>query len=577
MLNKKTFNLIKGNKERIYRQAFFQWLSLIFNVFILLSLTYLFYVVINDLHNPTNLFFLPLLSLCILVRILLNKKANKISAEIAVQTKIDLRNRVFRKVSRMSQEDLNQFGQAELTQLSMDGIEQLELYYSIFLPQLIFGVTAPLTLFILISFIYLPMALVLLLSVPLIPLLILFANKQARKKLPKYWNSYTNLGNIFYDNLKGLTVLKQYLADDKTHLLMNEKADDFRIETMRVLKMQLNSITIMDLVAYGGAAVSILLGVNAAIHDMLNAYVAIFLVLIAAEFFLPLRSLGSTFHIATNGLMALRKIFSILELPETNTDETEVNVILPITFNHVSFYYEKDKNVLKDISLMLPKKGLVAIVGKSGSGKSTLGMLLTKRYETKTGNILLNDININQISSISIFNHIAVLNQENYCFKGTIRDNLLLGNNGLSDFELTNALYRAGLKSFMDNIENGLDYLLNESGNNISGGEKQRLFLARMLLHPYSVYLFDEVTSSVDRQTEELMMETIQLLSKECLVIMITHRLKQALLSNLVVFINNGMIETLGTHQEVLNNINYQKMFDTQMDLEALFQRGDSR
>ncbi|MDZ4197276.1 MAG: ABC transporter transmembrane domain-containing protein, partial [Candidatus Izemoplasmatales bacterium] len=465
MINKRVLELVNGSKKRIFLSAMFQWIALLINVGIIAIVVYIFESIYHNNMKQELIYFIIFSFMLIVLRAYIIKNASLMNSKIATSAKHQLRERLFTKLTKLSRKETESYGSAELTQLGIEGIEQLELYFSIFLPQVVFGLVAPVTVFLIISCFYVPMALILLFSVPLIPGLIIFANHQAKKKYPKYWKSYTLLGDVFYDNVLGLSVLKSYVADEKEHLQLNHQADDFRVATMRVLKMQLNSITIMDLVAYGGAAFSILLGATSVIQQQLNPFAGIFIILVASEFFLPLRSLGSAFHIATNGIMALKKLFLILDIPVHERSTEIAHSIHPIIFDHVSFSYQASNEIIKAFSFHFPTKGIVAVVGQSGSGKSTLGLLLSNEYQTTNGVITLNDIDINLISYSSIFKHIAVLNQDNYCFQGTIRDNLKLNYAQATDSECLLALEKAGLSSYISSNSLGLDYPILERGS----------------------------------------------------------------------------------------------------------------
>lgn len=575
MLNRRTLQLIEKNQSRILFASLIQWFTLLVNIGIIAVISFLFSFISSLQFDAFFVGFLFLGFFLLMIRLFLIQYHGKILVKIATQTKTTLRRQFYTKLTQISQTQVNQYGKAELTQVAMEGIEQLELYYSVFLPQMLFGLLAPITVFFIIAPFSLPMAIILLASVPLIPILIIFANRQAKKKLPIYWKSYTNLGDHFFDQIQGISTLKQYLADDQAHKTLNRQAEDFRISTMKVLKMQLNSITIMDLVAYGGAALAILVGVLHLTTVSVNPFLVIFLVLVSAEFFLPLRSLGSAFHIATNGMMALRKIFAILDLPQRKEHSHSINSIVPIQLDQVSFSYLPDREVLKSISLVFPSKGLVVITGQSGSGKSTLGALLSKTYLPSQGSITFHETSVQSLSSVDIMVKMAILNSDNYCFKGSLRDHFYLAKPDATDAEIIHVMNQVQLHKFLQSHAEGLDYALTEGGNNLSVGERQRLFIARTLLQSVQVYLFDEVTSSVDRENEFIIMNVIREIAKNHLVILITHRLKQAISADLVVFMKKGEVIGKGTHTELTQTIKeYQELVHTQAQLESIFEKG---
>lgn len=409
----------------------------------------------------------------------------------------------------------------------------------------------------------------------MIPLLIVFANKIAKKKLGKYWGKYTDLGDTFLDNIQGLTVLKTYNADEKVHNHINVKAEDFRKMTMKVLTMQLNSVSIMDLVAYGGAAAAIALSLIYVNNGSLNPFYALFAILLSAEFFLPMRTLGSAFHIAMNGMAANNKIIKILDTEEATVKSAVISQEkICIEVSNLSFSYIEEKTALKDVSFSLREKGLIAVVGESGSGKSTITKLLMGYYDDYDGSIIMNGKDVKTLNFANINKRISVISQESYIFGGTIKDNLLMANPKASDEELYQALKFANLASFVDNKQEGLYFKLDERGSNISGGERQRLALARAYLKDSDLYIFDEPTSNIDKESESQIINLIYKLSKTKSVLFITHRLANVFAADKIIVMDKGKIVEQGKNDELIKNkAYYYRLFEAQQRLEKNFRR----
>ncbi|MDY5883907.1 MAG: ABC transporter ATP-binding protein/permease, partial [Roseburia sp.] len=477
---------------------------------------------------------------------------------------------VYEKLMRMGSNYKNSLKTAEIVQISTEGVEQLEIYFGKYVPQFFYSMIAPLTLFVIVGEMSLKVALVLLLCVPLIPVSIIAVQKFAKKMLAKYWGTYTQLGDSFLECLQGLTTLKIYQADERYAKKMDEESENFRKITMRVLMMQLNSISVMDLVAYGGTAVGIILSILELQKGAINLPQCFFIMMISSEFFLPLRLLGSFFHIAMNGNAAADKIFALLDEKEETMETTEAETETKeqgLRVEQVLFSYEENQPVLKGIS-MTAKKGLTAIVGESGCGKSTLVSLLMKEQQKKAGTILINGRKIENISSELLHKKITRVCHDSYLFAGTIRENLLMGKEDASDEEMLEALRKVNLLSFVRE-NGGLSMVLLEKASNLSGGQQQRLALARALLHQTDVYLFDEATSNIDVESENDIMEVISQLAKAKVVLLISHRLANVTKANQIYVMKNGTFVEHGTHDELLGQEGYYaKLFLEQKQLE---------
>lgn len=435
-------------------------------------------------------------------------------------------------------------------QVAVEGVDQLETYFGAYLPQFFYAMLAPLTLFVVLCFVSVPAAVVLLVCVPLIPVAIAAVQTWAKKLLSKYWGLYTALGDTFLENLQGLTTLKIYQADAFKNDEMNVEAEKFRKITMKVLTMQLNSITIMDLIAYGGAALGVIMAATQLRAGKIDLAGALLIILLAADFFIPMRQLGSFFHIAMNGMAASDKIFRLLDLSEP----AHGGVICPagdIVCRGLCFSYEPEREILHGVDLTIPQGKFVSLVGESGCGKSTISALLMGRNKGYTGSMTVGGAELRDIEEASLMRRITYVSHQSYLFKGTVRDNLLMGKPGASDDELWSALTQVNLADFLRG-EAGLDTLLSERGENLSGGQRQRLALARALLHDSPVYIFDEATPNIDVESENDIMAQIHALAGRKTVLLISHRLANVTASDEIYVLERGNIVQHGTHDALL-------------------------
>lgn len=571
MFHKRLMREFKENRSMIAGMVLTQWLMLFANIVLMLATADMVEAVVTEKDIPQTFIQLVVtLFLILIVRGFLSYWNQQLSFCISKQLKERLRALVYEKLMRMGSNYKNSLKTAEIVQISTEGVEQLEIYFGKYVPQFFYSMIAPLTLFVIVGGMSLKVALVLLLCVPLIPISIIAVQKFAKKMLAKYWGTYTQLGDSFLECLQGLTTLKIYQADERYAKKMDEESENFRKITMRVLVMQLNSISVMDLVAYGGTAVGIILSILELQKGAINLPQCFFIMMISSEFFLPLRLLGSFFHIAMNGNAAADKIFALLDEKEETMETTEAETETKeqgLRVEQVLFSYEENQPVLKGIS-MTAKKGLTAIVGESGCGKSTLVSLLMKEQQKKAGTILINGRKIENISSELLHKKITRVCHDSYLFAGTIRENLLMGKEDASDEEMLEALRKVNLLSFVRE-NGGLSMVLLEKASNLSGGQKQRLALARALLHQTDVYLFDEATSNIDVESENDIMEVISQLAKAKVVLLISHRLANVTKANQIYVMKNGTFVEHGTHDELLGQEGYYaKLFLEQKQLE---------
>ena len=571
MINKRLVRLLSDGKKYIYGNILFQWINLIANI----AMIFLISNFISDTYygNVTDSKFINLiviLVIAVLTRVICNIASSKMSYLSSRKVKQVLRHKLMEKMLALGSSYNEKVRTSEVVQVSVEGVEQIETYFGLYLPQLFYSLLAPLTLFAVIVFMSFTPAIVLLLCVPLIPISIAAVQTFAKKLLAKYWGKYTGLGDTFLENLQGLTTLKIYQADEYKNKKMNEEAEEFRKITMKVLKMQLNSITIMDLVAYGGAAIGIILTVRQFVDGNIRLEQAIAIILLSADFFIPMRQLGSFFHIAMNGMAAIDKIFKILDLEVPQEKTLDLPETGSIKVENLSFAYDESHKVLNDVSIEIAERGMVSLVGASGSGKSTMASLLMKRSRNYNGSIVIGNTDFDEVSEKSVMENITYISHSSYIFKGTVRDNLLMAKPDAKDEELWDVLKKTNLADFFE-ADNGLDFEIKEAGGNLSGGQKQRLSLARGLLHDSRFYIFDESTSNIDVESEEIILGQIKKLAKTKGILMISHRLANVVSSDKIFVLEKGHLKEEGTHEELLTmHRTYSMLWQTQQSLENM-------
>ena len=522
MFDKELMQLIGGNKKYVVCTVLLMILGMLANIGITASVCRAVYFLIEG-YAPLA-FVYPAVSaaVAIAVRYVASRCTGSLKDVLGRKVKKDLRERTYNKILRLGVRSTDGMSMAGLTQISMEGIEQLDLYYSAYLPQFFFSMIAPLLLFCICVGIDWRTSLVLLACVPLIPVSIIAVSKYAKRIFAKYWGKYTSMGDAFLDSVQGLKELKIFKADAARHVKMNQSAEEFRKITMKVLVMQLMSTTIMDLVAFGGAGAGVALSIVGLMNGWLAPASALFLILVAVEFFLPLRSLGSAFHVAMNGASAGKKIISLLKAEEPVWGEKQVSGTR-LGLENVTFSYDGKRDVLKNVNMVFPEKGMTAIVGESGCGKSTVVNLLVGARRPASGAVTAGGENIESFSRESYYAHIASVSYNTYIFNDTVRANFELAKKEVSDGEIWAALEKVNLADFIRE-NGGLDKVVAEDANNVSGGQKQRLALAVNLVADKDVYVFDEATSNIDIESEAVIMENVREMSREKSVIVISHR-----------------------------------------------------
>ncbi len=569
MINKRLISMVDESKKYVAGNVLMQWCNLAANIVIMTCVARFVQKLYEKQVGKEDYQLLAVIFAAVIVlRFICEKGAVRMSYLASRTVKKTLREKIYSKLLRLGSAYNQQISSSEVVQVAVEGVDQLETYFGAYLPQFFFSMIAPFTLFLVLSFVNITSAVVLLICVPLIPVTIAVIQTWAKKLLSKYWGQYTALGDTFLENLQGLTTLKIYQTDEMKHRQMNEESEKFRKITMKVLTMQLNSITIMDIVTYGGTALGMILAILQFKAGKIDLAGCLMIILLSADYFIPMRRLGSYFHIAMNGMAASDKIFRLLDIPETEEKSGVIKENTEISIKNVSFSYEKDREILHDISIELPQGKFVALVGESGCGKSTIAGLLSGRNKNYSGNIKIGGAELSTINEENRMKNITLVSHNSYLFKGTVRDNLLIGKKTASDEEMYAVLKKVKLYDFLQE-EDGLDTMLLEKASNLSGGQCQRLALARALLHDTPVYIFDEATSNIDVESEEAIMEQIRELAKEKTVLLISHRLANVIEADEIIVIENGRIAEKGKHMQLLKNAAaYGRMYRSQMELE---------
>lgn len=562
--------LLKGSVKYIIQQIIWQWLSLFAQITIVWQVTQLIDKAWQkSITSSDVLTTIGIVTAGLIVRFICDRLYSRACYLASVDVKRALRVQIYRKVLWLGPSYREQIRTSEIVQMTGEGVEQLETYFGRYLSQFFYALLAPLTLFIVISRISLRTAVVLLAAVPLIPIVIMLVMFIARKILGNYFDIYYGLGDSFLEKLQGMTTLKIYRADRRAVEQIDSESEQFRKITMKVLMMQLNSTSIMDIIAYGGAAAGIISALIEFSNRSINVSGVLMCIFLAAEFFLPMRLLGSFFHIGMNGMKASDRIFAFLDLPEQKRGEEEIaGNKIDISLDNVSFSYDESREVLHDISMNIDSGSLVSIVGVSGSGKSTIAGILLGKNHYYSGSIKVNGTEHREISSKSLMENFTMIGHNSWVFKGTVRENLLMGNPTATDAELLDALDNVNLKNFLES-QSGLDTRVESNASNFSGGQKQRLALARALLHDTPVYIFDEATSNIDADSEEAIMTAVKQIAKKKTVILISHRLANVTDSDAIYMLKDGKIIEKGTHHELMGiKGTYANLFTEQSELE---------
>ena len=571
MINKKLLSFDRGALRYVGLNVLFQWLGMLCNVVFVTAVARLIGAAFAG--SLTSALLWQQLVLCLVtvpLRFGFTMLASGMSDKASKDVKRTLRSNIYAKLTRLGSNYTETVATSEVVMLASEGVEQIDTYFAKYLPQLFYSLLAPVTLFVLLVGVHARSAIILLCCVPLIPMSIVAVQKFAKKLLNKYWGEYTTLGDSFLENIQGLTTLKIYQADGWKHEQMNAQAERFRKITMKVLTMQLNSVTLMDLMAYGGAGLGIISAVSVFAKGQLSLTATLTIVLLAADFFLPLRLLGSYFHIAMNGAASAEKIFKLLAADEPADGDRVPGEDTALRLEQVTFGYEKDRTILHEVSLTIPQGSFVSLVGESGCGKSTIAALLSGSRTGYTGSVTLGGVPVGELQQEQRLHTLTVVPHNATIFKGTVEENLRMAKPDAAESELWAALEQVNLADFCRS-QNGLQTALHEGGSNLSGGQRQRLAMARALLHDTPIYLFDEATSNVDAESENDIMAAIHSLAGKKTVILISHRLANVVDSDCIYVLDKGRIVEQGKHADLLAAQGaYSRLYTAQKQLETL-------
>lgn len=577
MIKTRLIQLLSHSKKYIVYTILWQWMALLSQVVAVFTIANVFE---NVVYGTCDMSLIEkavvILVVVVIARYICENRMTKSSYLACVDVKRILREKIYDKMLKLGTSYSERVSSSEVVQVCTEGVEQLETYFGKYLPQLFYSLLAPITLFIILSRISLKSSIVLLICVPLIPISIVVVQKIAKKLLNKYWSIYTSLADSFLENLQGLTTLKIYQADQKKADEMDIESQNFRKITMKVLTMQLNSTSVMDIMAYGGAAIGMIVSVSEYVKGNIGLAQTLCIVLLASEFFLPLRLLGSFFHIAMNGMAASDKIFKILDLEELEIKEKRMDKSsFDVVLKDVHFSYEANREILKGIDLIVSKGSFVSLVGESGCGKSTIAGLLSAKNRGYTGSITIDGMNLDEINESDLMKHVVNVRHNSYLFKGTIEENLRMAKPNATLLEMIDVLKKVNLYDFLQS-QDGLQTKLLEKASNLSGGQCQRLVIARALLkEDVGLYIFDEASSNIDMESEELIMNVIHELAKTKSVLLISHRLANVVKSDRIYFLKDGQILEQGSHEELISfNGEYKHLYESQMALENYGKEG---
>lgn len=567
MINKRLIGAVPESRKYIAGNVAAQWASLAANICMMGSVAGLMQKLLDGSADAAGIALTVTIGLIALaIRFVCALAASRMGYLSSRAVKSTLREAIYRKLLRLGASYAERVRTSEVVQVAVEGVDRLETYFGAYLPQFFYAMLAPLTLFGVMCFVNVPSAVVLLICVPMIPVAIAAVQTWAKKLLAKYWGQYTALGDTFLENLQGLTTMKIYQTDGLRHRKMNEESERFRRITMKVLTMQLNSITIMDMIAYGGAALGMIMAVTQMRAGNIELGGALLIILLSADFFIPMRQLGSFFHIAMNGMAASDKIFGLLDLPEERGGE-RMPEGCDIAVQGLKFSYDGEREILHGVDMIFPAGTFTALVGESGCGKSTVAAILTGRNRGYAGRVTIGGVPIGEVSEEALMQAVTYVGHASYLFKGTVRDNLLMGKPDAPDGALWEALEKVKLAEFVRS-EGGLDMRLSEQAGNLSGGQRQRLALARALLHDSPVYIFDEATSNIDVESENDIMEQIYALAKRKTVILISHRLANVTRADAVYVMEAGSVVEYGSHATLPKGGCYDRLWTAQQALE---------
>ncbi len=545
MINKRLINLVPSSKKFVFWTVLFKWLALISNALMIFSIAEI-YRRIKTPDGKSVLMPVILIAISVIITFLTTIFSSLTSFKTSSQVKKTMRSLIYEKLLKLGPEYQEKTETGKLVQLASEGVEQIEIWFGQYLPQFFYSMIAAITTFAILATQNLKMALILLVCVPLIPLSIVAVQKIAKKILRKYLDQYATLADNYLENLQGLTTLEIYQADEFKQQQIGVEAENFRKITMKVLSFQLNSTIIMDIVAYAGAALGIMAALSAYFTGAIQIEQTFVCIMLSADFFIPLRRLGSYFHTAMNGATASDNIFALLDTPEKQYGKTKIDDFSATnsgTLFEISSlnYYFGCRQILKNVNLSIKNGSFTAFVGKSGSGKSTTAKILAGINLEYQGSVKVGLSELKDIALDSIYKNISYISHKDWIFKGTIKDCLLEGNPNACENQLFDALRQVQLEDFVKE-NGGLDFEIKENASNLSGGQKQRLSIARALLHNSQIYIFDEATSNIDVESEKAVLDLLHSLKGKKTIIMISHRKENCDGADQIYFFENGNV-----------------------------------
>ena len=575
MINRRLLQLVPESNKFIAFNVLAKWISLVMIIIMISSVSMLIASLTEGEVTDDMVIFTALVAVTtIVIRAFCIYASTGMGFLASTTMKRRLRETIFSKLLRLGVGYRDNTTTSEVIQLSVEGIDSLDTYYSSFLPQLFYSVLAPITLAVIVSRYSMECAILLFVFVPIIPTILVIIRMWTKGMMTEYWGKYTELGNMFLESLQAMTAFKIYQTDADRNAKIDQQSEEFRQSCKRSLKMQLGSITLMDIIAYGGSAVGIIMAVLKLQSGDISLEGCLVVMFLSVEFFLPMRRLGSLLQSAMKGTAACDRIFELLDTPEPERKGRMFPLNVEIKVRDLCYGYD-DKQVLKDISLDLDINSLTAIVGESGCGKSTFASVLTGRSRGYEGSITVGDTELSEINEDSLMQNVTYIDHRSHIFKGTVRDNLLMGSPDADDYELWDALSELGMDTFVKSM-GGLDTVISEGAANMSGGQRQRLAVARAILHNSAVYVFDECTSNVDPESERIILEKIRELADHRIVILISHRLANVKMCDRILVMDDGAITESGSHEELMmRNGLYRRIWDTQSELESYGMESD--
>ncbi|EUB35894.1 ABC transporter ATP-binding protein/permease [Fusobacterium sp. CM1] len=574
MIDKRLYNFSGNIKKYISITTFLSCVKLIANIFFYFIFAFLLVSLINKDFSFSYSYIIISILIIVFVRQFSTIKISHMLGNLVVDVKRNLRKIIFEKTLKLGLAYSQLFKTQELIHLSVDNVEQLEVYFGGFLTQFYYCIFSSFILFFSIAYFNLKIASILLGFSLAIPLSLYIILNKVKKIQKKYFAKYMNVGTLFLDSLQGLTTLKIYGTDEKREEEIAKMSEEFRIETMKVLKMQLLSIAVINWIIYAGTILAIVTSVKLFLSGSLGLFPMLFIFMLAPEFFIPMRTLTSLFHVAMTGVSAAENIISFVDSPERNINgNKEFKNENDIKISKLNFSYPDGTQSLKDIDMSFKKGNLTAVVGHSGCGKSTLVSVLSGELKSKENEIFVDDIDIQNIKIEDKIKNILKITHDSHIFSGTVRENLSMANENLSDETMIEVLKKVKLWGVLS-----LDTILESQGKNLSGGQAQRVALARALLYDASVYIFDEATSNIDIESEEIILNIIYSLSKEKTVIYISHRLPAIKNADCIYVMDKGKVIESGKHIKLYAKKGlYYEMYKHQEELETyLTKRGEN-